>query len=96
MKGLASNLIIREKIELSEAKSKELRSLVEKLITRGKKQNLASLRYLLSYLPKKSAEKVYYQISPRYKSRQGGYTRIIKMTTVSKKDSAQKAIIEFV
>lgn len=95
-KSLINNLILREKIETTEAKAKEIRPLMEKLITVGKKQNLASLKLLISRLSKKSAEKVYYQLAPRYQSRSGGYTRIIKSAERKKKDGAKVAIIEFV
>lgn len=95
-KSLINNLILEEKIETTEAKTKEIRSRMEKLITIGKKQNLSALRTLLSRLPKKSAEKLYYQISPRYQNRKGGYLRIIKSAKRKKKDGAKMAIIEFV
>jgi len=95
-KSLINNLISEEKIETTEAKTKEIRSRMEKLITIGKKQNLAALRTLLSRLPKKSAEKLYYQISPRYQNRKGGYLRIIKGAKRRKKDGTKMAIIEFV
>lgn len=95
-KSLINNLILEEKIETTEAKAKEIRSRMEKFITIGKKQNLAALRTLLSRLPKKSAEKLYYQISPRYQNRKGGYLRIIKSAKQRKKDGAKMTIIEFV
>ncbi len=95
-KSLINNLILEGKIETTEAKTKEIRSRMEKLITIGKKQNLAALRTLLSRLPKKSAEKLYYQISPRYQNRKGGYLRIIKGAKRRKKDGAKMAVIEFV
>ena len=95
-KSLMSNLIVREKIETTEAKAKEIRPMVEKLVTKGKNQNLAALRFLLSRLPKKSAEKLYYEISPRYSKRKGGYTRITKIAEPRKNDAAKMAIIEFV
>ncbi len=96
VKNLMNNLILQEKVELTEVKAKVVRSQVEKLVTMGKKQNLASFRHLLSRLPKKSAEKIYYQISPRYQGRRGGYTRIIKMAATQKNNGARKAIVEFV
>jgi len=95
-KGLINNLILKEKIETTEAKAKSIRSKIEKLITIGKKQNLAALRILLARLPKKSAEKLYYQIAPRYQDRRGGYVRIIKAGRQRRKDGAKMAVIEFV
>ncbi len=95
LKILANNLILEGKILTTEAKAKETKSQVEKLITLAKKQNLPSLRLLFSRLPKKSAEKLFYTIAPRYKDRLGGYLRIIKGLT-KKRDSSKTAIIEFV
>ena len=97
IKGLVSNLIVRGKIETTEARAKELKSRAEKLVTLGKKQNLAALRLLMARLSnKKIAEKLYYEISPRYMSRHGGYTRVIKTARFRKRDGARVATIEFV
>ena len=87
---------MKEKIETTEAKAKEIRPMVEKLVTKGKKQNLAALRNLISLVPKRSAEKLYYELSPRYAGKNGGYTRIIKTAEARKNDAAKKAVIEFV
>jgi large subunit ribosomal protein L17 len=95
-KSLLNNLILNEGVETTEAKAKEVRSRLEKLITIGKKQNLASLRLLLTRLPKKSAEKMYYEIAPRYKNIRGGYLRIVKSVRPRKDDAAKMAIVEFV
>lgn len=95
-KALAGNLIIRGKIETTEAKAKEIKSIVEKLITLAKKNNLGTLRILLARLPKKSAQKVFYETAPKYKDRKGGYLRIIKSGKSRQKDGAKLAIIEFV
>lgn len=95
-KGLLNNLITKEKILTTEAKAKEIRPRLEKLISIAKKENLASLRILLSRLPKKSAQKLYYEIAPRYKNTRGGYLRIIKSIRSRKGDAAKMAIVEFV
>jgi len=95
--SLINNLILREKIETTEAKAKEIKPKIEKLITLGKKQNLATLRLLQSRIHnKKAVQKIYFTLAPRYKNRQGGYTRIIKSAKVRVKDSAKMAIIEFI
>ncbi len=96
LKVLSNNLIMREKIRTTEARAKELKPIVDRLVTYGKKQDIASLRILLSKLPKKAAYKIYNEISPRYKNRKGGYTRIIKHLTVRKHDASKMATIEFV
>ena len=96
MKILANNLIMKERITTTEARAKEIRPLVERMITIGKKQQLANFRLLLSRLPKQSAEKVYHDIAPRYKDRSGGYLRIIKQSKLRKRDGSRLAVIEFV
>ncbi len=96
-KSLINNLTLEEKIETTEAKAKEIRPKIEKLITIGKKQNLAALRTLISRLTnKKAAQKIYYELASRYQNRKGGYTRIIKNVKMRKKDGAKMAVIEFV
>jgi len=95
-RSLSESLILKEKMETTEAKAKEARSRVEKMITLGKKQNLASFRLLASRLGKKAAEKVYYELAPRYKDKRGGFTRITKSAVQRKKDAAKLAIVEFV
>ena len=93
---LANNLVLHEKMETTVARAKEIKPLVERLTTIAKKQNLASLRILLAKLPKVSAQKLFYEIAPRYKERSGGYLRIIKEAKTRKRDGAALAIIEFV
>src|SRR3989338_2963222 len=96
LKILRNNLIMEERIETTEARAKEVRPQVEKLVTLAKKQNLASFRILLSRLPKQSAEKLYYEIAPRYQERRCGYLRILKTVVRRKRDAAKKAVIGFV
>lgn len=95
LKGLAHNLILKEKITTTEARAKEIRPLVERLVTMAKKQNLASFRNLLSKLPEQSAAKLYYEVAPRYQNRAGGYLRITKDADRRMRDGAKQAVIEF-
>jgi len=95
LKSLAANLILREKIKTTEAKAKEMRPFVEKLITKSRINNLSAIRYLAKYLPEKAREKIIKEIGLRYKERAGGYTRIIKLGS-RKTDGAKMAIIELV
>lgn len=92
---LAVNLIQREKMSTTIGRAKEMRPIVERYITIGKKNTLASFRMLRKVLPKQAAEKVFYELAPRYKERNGGYTRIIKTPTTRKRDGAPMATIEF-
>ena len=93
---LVHNLIMENRIQTTEARAKEIRPRVEKLVTIAKKENLAALRLLMRRTPKDSAYKLYHDIAPRYKDRNGGYVRIIKTSTTRKRDGASQVIIEFV
>lgn len=94
--GLARSLILHERIETTEAKAKELRPFIEKLITTGSKQTVAARRDILSKITDKEAvKKLVDTIAPKYKERQGGYTRIIKLPQRAG-DAAKIAVIEFV
>jgi large subunit ribosomal protein L17 len=96
LRNLAGQLITRERITTTEARAKELRTVVERFVTYGKKQNIAALRRLTQKLPKTAAYKVYHELGPRYASRAGGYTRVVKHARARKSDGAKMAVIEFV
>ncbi len=93
---LAGNLIRSGKVVTTEARAKEIRSLVERSITHGKKQTVGALRLLMSRLSKDAAYKVYHELAPRYQERKGGYTRITKQSVARKNDGSRMAMIEFV
>jgi len=97
LKGLMLSLIAHEKIETTEAKAKELRPFIEKLVTKANVGDLASRRLVISRLYNLTAEanKLIDTIAPRYKGRQGGYTRITKIGRRSG-DASKMAIIEFI
>ncbi|MDP2629173.1 MAG: 50S ribosomal protein L17 [Candidatus Harrisonbacteria bacterium] len=96
IQGLANNLIMSGRIQTTEARAKAIRPVVERLVSTAKKNDLASFRRLLSKLPKQSAEKLYYEIAPKYKEREGGYLRITKVDSRRKRDAAEQSVIEFV
>ncbi len=96
LRNLAQSLIRHERIVTTEARAKELRRFVERLITHGKKQNLPALRLLMQKLPRGAAYKVYHELAPRYASRRGGYTRVVKRAKLRRHDSSSMAAIEFV
>lgn len=96
LQSLQRNLIIAERIKTTDARAREIKPQVEKLVTLAKKQNLASMRLLLARLPNDAALKLYYEIAPRYKERHGGYLRIIKSGGTRMRDAAPQAIVEFV
>jgi large subunit ribosomal protein L17 len=96
LRNLAGQLVVRERIVTTEARAKELRMVVERFVTHGKKQNLAALRFLTKKLPKAAAYKVYHELAPRYASRAGGYLRVVKRARARKSDAAKMASVEFV
>lgn len=96
MKNLAESLILHGKIKTTKAKAKALRTVVEPLITKAKKNNLSARRQLIQALfTDKVVNKLLDELGPKYKDRNGGYTRIIKLGNRSN-DAAEMAIIELV
>ena len=94
--NMSNALIKHEQITTTLAKAKELRRFVEKIITLGKKGNLISKRKTISILQdNKMSKKVFDILAERYKNRNGGYTRIIKLGNRFG-DNAPTAVIEFV
>ncbi len=92
VRTLAASTIVYEKIQTTEARAKITRSLVEKLITKGKKDDLHNKRMIFSELPINAARKVIEVLGPRYKTRAGGYTRIIRLGNA--KDGMPKVQLE--
>ncbi|MCX6740361.1 MAG: 50S ribosomal protein L17 [Candidatus Parcubacteria bacterium] len=96
LRSLATSLVLYEKIKTTDGKAATIKPIVERLITKGKVNNLASRRYLLAHLYGENAvKKVLEELAPRYKDRKGGYTRIIKISARSG-DAAKIVQIEFV
>ena len=95
MRSLAESLALKGKIKTTESKAKELRPYMEKLVTLGKKQTLASRRLLESRVGAQAAKKIAGDLSKAYKERAGGYTRITKLGA-RVTDGSPMAIIEFV
>ncbi|MBM7622467.1 50S ribosomal protein L17 [Bacillus haimaensis] len=104
LRDLTTDLIISERIETTEARAKELRSVVEKMITLGKRGDLHARRQAASYVRHEVAneetgadavQKLFADIAPRYGERQGGYTRIMKLGP-RRGDGAPMVIIELV
>lgn len=95
LKSLAHNLVLEGKIKTTEAKAKELRPFVEKLVTMGKKETPASKRLLEARVGKLASTKLVGSLAAMYKTREGGYTRITKLVRRGS-DGAKMAVIEFV
>ena len=79
--GLTKDVIMHESIVTTEARAKEVRKFVDKMITYGKKSTLVSRRMALAFLhnDKDVVNKIFNELAPKYKDRNGGYTRIIKL-----------------
>ena len=94
---LTKQLIMNEKIETTETRAKEVRKSFDKMISYGKKGTLVSRRLALAFLhnDENCVNKVFNELAPRYKDRNGGYTRILKMKE-RKGDNALEVIIELV
>jgi len=103
LRDLSTDLIINERIMTTEARAKELRSVVEKLITLGKRGDLHARRQASSFVRNEVAseagssavQKLFGDIAPRYAERNGGYTRIIKAGP-RRGDAAEMVVIELV
>jgi len=93
LRVLVNNFFLSEKIKTTEAKAKTLRSVAEKMITRAKNVDLANRRLLARDLTPNMTKKIIDEIAPRYKERQGGYTRIMKLGPRNS-DGAHMVIIE--
>lgn len=106
LRDLATSLVVNERIETTEARAKELRGVVDKLVTLGKKGDLASRRQAAKIVrdveilnedetTQTALQKLFGEIAPRYTERQGGYTRVLKAGP-RRGDGSEVAIIEFV
>jgi large subunit ribosomal protein L17 len=97
LKGLAASLIEHGSILTTEAKAKELRPKVEKMVTKAKNPTLSNRRLLLSSLYNNDSvvDKLISDVAPKFSDRAGGYTRITKIVQ-RKGDASKMAVIEFV
>ena len=84
------------RMETTVTRAKEIKPLTEKMITLGKKGDLAAYRQALSFITREDvANKLFKELAPSYAERNGGYTRIIR-TGIRRGDAAETAIIELV
>ena len=110
LRDLTTDLIVHERIQTTEARAKELRSTVEKMITLGKRGDLHARRQAAAYIRRETVtttddageentifalQKLFDDVAPRYEDRQGGYTRILKLGQ-RRGDGAPVVIIELV
>ncbi len=102
MRDLITDLIINDSIETTLSKAKELQRLADKMVTLGKKGDLASRRLAARMIRfeavdenQNALQKLFNVIAPKYTNRNGGYTRVLK-TEPRRGDNAPMAIIQFV
>lgn len=97
IRSLAIALIHHEKITTTEARAKELRPYIEKMVTKARKADITTRRMLASRLGNQEtmANKLVDELAPKYKERDGGYLRITKLPQRAG-DAAPMAVIEFV
>jgi large subunit ribosomal protein L17 len=96
LRNLTTSFLREGRMETTETRAKEVQRISEKLITLGKRGDLHARRQALAYLfDEDVVTKLFVEIAPKFKARQGGYTRIIK-TDVRRGDPALKAILELV
>jgi large subunit ribosomal protein L17 len=94
--NLASALIEHGRIRTTEAKAKEVRPIVEEMITLGKRGDVAAHRQAVAFLRSKSvAHILFVEIAPRFADRPGGYTRVVKIGP-RQGDAAPMAYLELV
>lgn len=104
LRNLATSVILYGKVETTEAKAKDMRSVVDELITLGKRGDLHARRQAAAYIRNVVADeaksqtvlqKLFEEVAPKYADRNGGYTRVVK-TGTRKGDAAPMAYIELV
>ena len=96
LRNMTTSVLKYGQIETTEAKAKEVRRIVEKMITLGKAGNLHAQRQALAYLTEEDvAKKLFDEIAPKYEDRQGGYTRVVK-SGCRRGDGTPMAIVELV
>jgi len=95
MRNMVTSLIEHERIETTDTRAKEIRRLADRMVTLGKRGDLHSLRLSLKTVrTKTAAKKLFDELGPRFKEKQGGYTRIVKIGR-RHGDNADMAILEW-
>ena len=96
LRGLVTFFFENGKIETTDTRAKEVRSLAEKMITIAKEDNLTNRRTVMAVITKEAVtNKLFTEIAPKYVDRNGGYTRISKLGP-RRGDAAEMAILELV
>jgi large subunit ribosomal protein L17 len=94
-RNLVLSLLKHERIKTTDAKAKELRRFADRMVTLGKRGDLAARRLAFNFMQSRDAvKKLFDEIAPRFKERNGGYTRVVKFG-FRRGDAAPLSIIEF-
>lgn len=94
LSNMAASLFLHQVIKTTEPKAKEVRKLVEKLITLGKRGDLHAHRQVYDVIKdRKLVKKIFEEIAPKFKDRQGGYTRVVKLG-LRRGDGAAVSVLE--
>lgn len=111
LREMTGQLIMKERIVTTEARAKEIRKTAEKMITLGKRGDLAARRQAAKFITneiadvkeekdsvvvKSALQKLFSDVAPRYKDRNGGYTRMYKLAKARRGDAAPMVILELV
>ena len=96
LRQLTTDLLDKGRLETTVTRAKEVAPLAEKMITLAKKNDLAAYRQALSFLTKEDvAKKLFDQIGPKYATRDGGYTRVVRIGP-RRGDAAEMAVVQLV
>ena len=96
LRAMTTYLLENGKMETTFTRAKEVQPVVEKMITLGKKKDMAAYRQALAFITREDvAKKVFEEVAPKYADRNGGYTRITRIGT-RRGDAAEMAVIELV
>ena len=96
LRAMTTYLLENGKMETTFTRAKEVQPVVEKMITLGKKKDMAAYRQALAFITREDvAKKVFDEVAPKYADRNGGYTRVTRIGP-RRGDAAEMAVIELV
>ncbi len=95
MRNLVKALLLREQVQTTDAKAKELRRWADRIVTLGKKNSVHARRLAFAYLgSRRLVQRLFDEVAPRFQSRSGGYTRVLKIGP-RRGDAAPISLVEF-
>lgn len=95
MRNLVKALLLREQVQTTDAKAKELRRWADRIVTLGKRNSVHARRLAFAYLgSRRLVQRLFDEVAPRFQSRSGGYTRVLKIGP-RRGDAAPISLVEF-